>query len=49
MLVHDSFPLRRSNSLQAGATRASVATVAGYEDRSVALLTAQIGGVEAQH
>ncbi len=35
--------------LEAGATRASVASVASYEDRSLALLAAQIGGVEAQH
>ena len=35
--------------LEAGATRASVASVAHYEDRSLALLAAQIGGVEAQH
>jgi Ferritin-like domain len=35
--------------LEAGATRASVASVAGFEDRSLALLAAQIAGVEAQH
>jgi hypothetical protein len=35
--------------LEAGATRASMASVTGYEDRSLALLAAQIGGVEAQH
>jgi hypothetical protein len=35
--------------LEAGATRASVASVADYEDRHLALLAAQIGGVEAQH
>jgi hypothetical protein len=35
--------------LEAGAARASVASVAGFEDRSLALLAAQIGGVEAQH
>ncbi len=35
--------------LEAGATRASVASVADFEDRSLALLAAQIGAVEAQH
>jgi hypothetical protein len=35
--------------LEAGATRASVASVAHFEDRRLALLAAQIGGVEAQH
>jgi hypothetical protein len=35
--------------LEAAATRASIGSVAGYEDRSLALLAAQIGGVEAQH
>ena len=35
--------------LEAEATRASVASVAHYEDRQLALLAAQIGGVEAQH
>jgi hypothetical protein len=35
--------------LEAGAARASVASVAVYEDRRLALLAAQIGGVEAQH
>jgi hypothetical protein len=35
--------------LEAGATRASVASVAHFEDRQLALLAAQIGGVEAQH
>lgn len=35
--------------LEAGAARASVASVVGYEDRTLALLAAQIGGVEAQH
>jgi rubrerythrin len=35
--------------LEAGATRGQVASVAVYEDRHLALLAAQIGGVEAQH
>lgn len=35
--------------LEAGAARAYVASVAEYEDRSLALLGAEIGGVEAQH
>ena len=35
--------------LEAGAARASVAVVANYEDRQLALLSAQIAGVEAQH
>ena len=35
--------------LEAGAARASIASVAEYEDRRLALLAAQIGGVEAQH
>lgn len=35
--------------LEAGAARASVASVADYQDRRLALLAAQIGGVEAQH
>jgi hypothetical protein len=35
--------------LEAGATRASVASVAHFEDRRLALLAARIGGVEAQH
>lgn len=35
--------------LEAGAARASVASVASYEDRQLALLSAQIAGVEAQH
>jgi hypothetical protein len=35
--------------LEAAAARASIGSVAGYEDRSLALLAAQIGGVEAQH
>jgi hypothetical protein len=35
--------------LEAGAARASIASVALYEDRGLALLAAQIGGVEAQH
>jgi len=35
--------------LEAGATRGSVASVADFEDRSLALLAAQIGAVEAQH
>lgn len=35
--------------LEADAARASIASVAGYEDRRLAVLAAQIGGVEAQH
>ena len=35
--------------LEAGAARASIGSVAGYDDRRLALLAAQIGGVEAQH
>jgi rubrerythrin len=35
--------------LEAGAARASVASVAEYEDRQLALVAAQIGAVEAQH
>lgn len=35
--------------LEGGAARASIASVALYEDRSLAMLAAQIGGVEAQH
>lgn len=35
--------------LEAAAARAYVASVAEYEDRSLALLGAEIGGVEAQH
>jgi len=35
--------------LEAGAARASVASVAGYDDRRLAVLAAQIAGVEAQH
>jgi hypothetical protein len=35
--------------LEAGAARASVASVAAFEDRQLALLAAQIGAVEAQH
>jgi hypothetical protein len=35
--------------LEAGAARAYVATVPEYEDRSLALLGAEIGAVEAQH
>jgi len=35
--------------LEAGAARASVASVAEYEDRQLALLAARIGAVEAQH
>jgi Ferritin-like domain len=35
--------------LEAGAARAYVASVAEYDDRSLALLGAEIGGVEAQH
>jgi hypothetical protein len=35
--------------LEAGATRGSIASVADFEDRKLALLAAQIGGVEAQH
>jgi hypothetical protein len=38
-----------ATELEAGATRASVASVAHYQDRQLALLAAQIGGVEAQH
>jgi hypothetical protein len=35
--------------LEASAARSYVATVAEYEDRSLALLGAEIGAVEAQH
>jgi hypothetical protein len=35
--------------LESGAARSYVATVAEYEDRSLALLGAEIGAVEAQH
>ena len=35
--------------MQPGNILASVASVAGFEDRELALLAAQIGGVEAQH
>jgi hypothetical protein len=35
--------------LEAGATRLYVATVPEFEDRSLALLGAEIGAVEAQH
>jgi hypothetical protein len=35
--------------LEAGAARSYVASVAEYEDRSLALLGAEIGAVEAQH
>jgi rubrerythrin len=35
--------------LEAAVTRAYVASVAEYEDRSLALLEAEIGAVEAQH
>jgi hypothetical protein len=35
--------------LEAGAARASVASVAQFEDRALALVAAQIGAVEAQH
>jgi hypothetical protein len=35
--------------LESAAARASIASVAGYEDRKLALLAAQIGGVESQH
>ena len=35
--------------LEATAARSYIATVAEYEDRSLALLGAEIGGVEAQH
>ena len=38
-----------ATELEAAAARASVASVAGFEDRKLALLAAQIGGVEAQH
>ena len=38
-----------ATELEAGAARASIASVAGFEDRKLALLAAQIGGVEAQH
>jgi len=41
--------LAYATELEAGAARASVASVAGFEDRQLALLAAQIGGVEAQH
>jgi hypothetical protein len=35
--------------LEAGAARAYVASVPEYDDRSLALLGAEIGAVEAQH
>jgi hypothetical protein len=35
--------------LEAAAARTHVGSVAGYQDRSLALLAAEIGGVEAQH
>ena len=35
--------------LEAGAARASVASVVEFEDRQLALVAAQIGAVEAQH
>jgi hypothetical protein len=35
--------------LEASAARGAVASVADYEDRRLAFLAAQIGGVEAQH
>jgi rubrerythrin len=35
--------------LEAGAARASVASVVEFEDRHLALIAAQIGAVEAQH
>jgi hypothetical protein len=35
--------------LEAGAIRGSIASVARYEDRELALLAARIGAVEAQH
>ena len=38
-----------ATQLEAAAARASIASVAGFEDRKLALLAAQIGGVEAQH
>jgi hypothetical protein len=38
-----------ATELEAAAARAGVASVAGFEDRKLALLAAQIGGVEAQH
>ena len=41
--------LAYATQLEAGAARASVASVADFEDRTLALLAAQIGGVEAQH
>jgi len=41
--------LAYATQLEAGAARSSIASVADYEDRTLALLAAQIGGVEAQH
>lgn len=41
--------LAYATQLEAGAARSSIASVADYEDRALALLAAQIGGVEAQH
>ena len=38
-----------ATELEAAAARASIASVASFEDRKLALLAAQIGGVEAQH
>ena len=38
-----------ATELEAGAARTSIGSVVGYEDRKLALLAAQIGGVEAQH
>ena len=35
--------------LESGAAAASVASVANYDDRSLAVVAAQIAGVEAQH
>lgn len=35
--------------LEAGAARASIASVAKYKDRQLAVIAAQIGAVEAQH
>ncbi len=38
-----------ATELEAAAARASIASVASFEDRKLALRAAQIGGVEAQH
>jgi hypothetical protein len=41
--------LAYATQLEAGAARSSIASIADYHDRTLALLAAQIGGVEAQH